>query len=52
MGDLLPFLRDPPPLDTSSLLRPKRQWIWTLALVVIGFVLGAVLAVAVFAWMP
>ena len=49
---LVPFLRDPPPLDTSSVLRPRRQWVWQGALFVLGIVLGALFAVAVFAWMP
>jgi len=52
MGQLVPLVRDPPPLDTSSVLRPRRQWIWTAAGLVLGIVLGALLAVAVFAWMP
>ena len=52
MGQLVPFLREPPPLDTSSVLRPKRQWIWQGALFVLGLVLGALLAVGLFAWMP
>ena len=46
------FAHESPPLDTSSVLRSRRQWVWTAAGLVLGIVLGALLAVAVFAWMP
>jgi len=49
MGQLVPLLRDPPPLDTSSVLRQRRQWVWTVLGLVLGLVFGALLAVAVFA---
>ena len=52
MGSLVPFIRDPPPLDTSSVLRPRRQWLSAVALFVLGLLLGALLAVSAFAWMP
>ena len=46
------FAHEAPPLDTSSLLRPKRQWIWQGALFVLGLLLGALLAVSAFAYLP
>ena len=53
MGQIVPFVKDPPPLDTSALeLRPRRQWFWQVVLFVVGVILGAILAVALALILP